>query len=149
MGGMLIAGTAMSVMGTLGGNAKLAALGGLISGVASLAGSLMSAGRNAIGQAAMTAGYSARTAAQVAAEATLGEVFSSFLSAGFSNLATIGSNILKVATSTLSLSADDVIEEVEVEEVIEASQIEFTTTLGKADSEYDVFGQMGKQFEMY
>lgn len=49
----------------------------------------------------------------------------------------------------LSLSADDVTEEVEVEEVIEASQIEFTTTLGNADSEYDVFGQMSEQFKMY
>ena len=31
----------------------------------------------------------------------------------------------------------------------DASEINFTTTLGKDDSEYDVFGQMGKQFEMY
>lgn len=149
MGGALIAGTAMSVMGTLGGNAKLAALGGLISGVASLAGSLMSAGRNAIGQAAFAAGHTVDTAAKMAAEATLGSVFSNFVSAGFSNLATIGSNILKVTTSMLSLSADDVTEEVEVEEVIEASQIEFTTRLGPEKTEYDVFGQMSKQFEMY
>ena len=149
MGAALIVGTAMGVIGTLGGNAKLTALGGLIAGVASLAGSLAQAGRSAIEQAAMAAGYSARTAAQMAAEATLGSVFSNFISAGFSNLATIGSNILKVTTSMLSLSADDVTEEIEVEEVIEASQIEFTTTLGKADSEYDVFGQMSKQFEMY
>ena len=149
MGGALVAGTAMSVMGTLGGNAKLAALGGLISGVASLAGSLMSAGRNAIGQAAFAAGHTVDTAAKMAAEATLGSVFSNFVSAGFSNLATIGSNILKVTTSMLSLSADDVTEEIEVEEVIEASQIEFTTRLGPEKTEYDVFGQMSKQFEMY
>lgn len=75
MGGALVAGTAMSVVGILGGNAKLAALGGLISGVASLAGSLMSAGRNAIEQAAFAAGHTVDTAAKMAAEATLGSVF--------------------------------------------------------------------------
>ena len=147
---MFVAGTAMSVVGILGGDKTLSALGGILTGVAGLAGAVGQAGRAAISNTAMAAGYSARTAGQIAAEATLGEVFSNFMSAGFSNLASVGSSVLKITSSVLSLDTAQMADTVaEPEEVIETSQLEFTTHLGKDDSEYDVFGQMSKQFEMY
>ena len=71
------------------------------------------------------------------------------MSAGFENLAKIGSSVLKLTTSAMSLGNADVQQESVVEEVVETSQIEFTTTLGQSEDEYDVYGQMSKQFEMY
>lgn len=147
---MFVAGTAMTVVGILGGDKTLSALGGIMTGVAGLAGAVGQAGRAAISNTAMAAGYSARTAGQIAAEATLGEIFSNFMSAGFSNLASVGSSVLKITSSVLSLDTAQMADTTaEPEEVIEASQIEFTTTLGQSEDEYDVFGQMSKQFKMY
>ena len=151
LGGVLVAGTAMSVAGTLGGDKKLGALGGLLAGVASLAGALYSAANN-ISANAMKAGLSERTAGQLASEATIGQVFDSFVGVGFENLAEIGSKLIKVVTSAMSLDTIGVQEElanVDNTELVDATQVEFTTTLGKSDDEYDVYGQIDKQYKLY
>ena len=144
---MFVAGTAMSVVGILSGDKTLSAIGGIMSGVAGLAGSLGKAG---ILQYVENVGLKFTSAAGVAADSLLGNVFKGFLSIGFENLANIGSNILKITTSILSLDTAQMANTAaETEEVIEASQIEFTTTLGQSEDEYDVYGQIERQYSLY
>ena len=134
-----------------GRDKKLTAMGGLLSSVAGLASAVTNA-LNSTATNAMASGLSARTAGQIASEATLGQVFSNFIGAGFSNLAAIGSSILKLTTSITSLESigqqaeEEVVDEAEP---VDATEITFTIHPGKEITVYDVFGEIGKQFEMY
>ena len=140
----------VSAMGVLSGNKTMSLVGSVISfGVTAYANLAMNAAAQQIGtEAAKTA--SAETMATVVKGLSVSQVFSGFANIGLGNLLSIGAKIVSIGMSIVDImrGAPDV-PEPETGILVDASQIEFTTTLGKADSEYDVFGQMGKQFEMY
>lgn len=147
----VLIGGIISAIGVLSGNKTLSLVGSVISlGATAYTSMASTAAAQKIGvEAAKTA--SAETMATTIGGLSASEVFSALPNIGLGNLVAIGAKIVSIGMSIDSImnGEPDVEQVAAATEPVGSSEISFTTTLGKDDSEYDVFGQMGKQFEMY